>query len=99
MADTIPTLFKESTNIARFSPRKAMRTHLDPALVRENKLKKKSEREKSIKISGIRLFNPEAAMNRSPNLSTHQTLGSGRSRDVKYESFGIDQINVQSFEM
>ena len=90
----MPTLYKESPNIARFSPRKAMRTHLDPALVRENRLKKKSEREKSIKISGIRMFNHEAATNRSPNLSTRQRLGSVCSRDVKYESFGGDQMNV-----
>ena len=79
-----------------------MRTHLDPALVRENKLKKKSEREKSIKISGIRMFNPEAAMNRSPNVSARTPLGgNGRNnRDVKYEPFGGEQqMNVQAFEM
>ena len=79
MVATMPTLFKDNTNIGRFSPRKAMRTHLDPALIRENRLKKKSEREKSIKISGIRMFNHEAATNRSPNLSARrqsQTVGS-----------------------
>ena len=47
--------------MSTFSPKKgaAMRKHMDQLALNEKKLKQRSEREKSFKVSGIKMFNPE----------------------------------------
>ena len=44
---------------ASFSPKHQMRNHMNLAVVREIRLKQSSERDKSIQISGVKMFDPQ----------------------------------------
>ena len=104
----VPTIFKDqgvNTGVMTTSEqRKMMRNHIDQLTVSQNKLRKKSEREKSFKISGIKMFNhPELVSKSSQKLKLHSNKNSTqnvilRQSSNEIENADVDQQMIKSVE-
>lgn len=74
-----------------------MRKHLDDLQVRENKLKKKSEREKSFKISGIKMFNHPEMTPRAAGASTNRNKNNNSQRNSQAKMSSKEKQRIEVF--
>lgn len=80
------TIYKEGIT-SSFSPKRQMHKRANPNTVREQNLKRRGEREKSIQISGVKMFEPQTRFG-GLNSNRNSFKESSTERQVKYEHFG-----------
>lgn len=72
-----------------------MHKRANPNTVREHNLKKRGEMEKSIQISGVKMFEPQTRV--SGHVSNRNSVReSSQERQVKYEHYGPSNQLVQT---